>query len=60
QIDSPVAVFHSAVATFSGPSDVSGTHSMHCELICCTPLWCCKHAQYDCVFIVEDQEKAGM
>ncbi|KAG1896024.1 uncharacterized protein F5891DRAFT_1130403 [Suillus fuscotomentosus] len=40
--------------------DVSGTHGMHREVIRCTPLWCRKHARYDCVFVVEDQEKAGM
>ncbi|KAG0692604.1 hypothetical protein DFH29DRAFT_985714 [Suillus ampliporus] len=46
--------------TFSAPSDMSGTHGMHRELICCTPSWRRKDPQYDCVFIVEDQEKAGM
>ncbi|KAG1727186.1 uncharacterized protein EDB91DRAFT_1061272 [Suillus paluster] len=33
---------------------------MHHELICCTPLWHWKHPRHDCVFVVEDQEKAGM
>ncbi|KAG1725159.1 uncharacterized protein EDB91DRAFT_1239889 [Suillus paluster] len=60
RIDGPIAVFHSAVATFSASSDVSGTHGMHWELICCTPLWRRKHPHHDCVFVVEDQEKAGM
>ncbi|KAG1750512.1 uncharacterized protein EDB91DRAFT_1235038 [Suillus paluster] len=49
RIDGPIAVFHSAVATFLAPSDVSGTHSMHQG-----------HPRHDCVFVVEDQEKAGM
>ncbi|KAG0696193.1 hypothetical protein DFH29DRAFT_984705 [Suillus ampliporus] len=59
-IDTPIAVFHSAIATFSAPSDMSGTHGMHRKLICCTPSWHRKDPRYDCVFIVEDQEKAGM
>ncbi|KAG2132998.1 hypothetical protein DEU56DRAFT_914025 [Suillus clintonianus] len=59
-IDTPIAVFHSAIATFSAPSDISGTHGMRRESIRCTPSWRRKDPRHDCVFIVEDQEKTGM
>ncbi|KAF8954718.1 hypothetical protein BDZ97DRAFT_1908047 [Flammula alnicola] len=49
---SPISVFHSAVATFYALSDISGIHGMCRERIHSTPSW-------DCVFVVEDQEKPG-
>ncbi|KAG1816281.1 hypothetical protein EV424DRAFT_1293851, partial [Suillus variegatus] len=39
EIISPISVFHSASATFYAPSDLSGTHGIHCEIIRSTPLW---------------------
>ncbi|KAG1873124.1 hypothetical protein F4604DRAFT_1880988 [Suillus subluteus] len=38
-IQSNISVFHSAIATFSAPSDVSSTHGMHCKIIHLTPSW---------------------
>ncbi|KAF8955385.1 hypothetical protein BDZ97DRAFT_1907688 [Flammula alnicola] len=49
---SPISVFHSAVATFYALSDISGIRGMCREHIHSTPSW-------DCVFVVEDQEKPG-
>ena len=59
-IDTSVNVFHSACAIFYAPSDVSGTHGMQRQIIRATPSWRQKEARYDCVLIVEDQDKPGM
>ncbi|KAN0138098.1 hypothetical protein V8E53_003987 [Lactarius tabidus] len=59
-IPSQISVFHSAHAIFHAPSDVSGSHGMHRQIIWATPSWRRKEAQYDCVLIVEDQDKPGM
>ncbi|KAI9441550.1 hypothetical protein H4582DRAFT_2110388 [Lactarius indigo] len=59
-IQSKVLVFHSARAIFYAPSDVSGSHGMHRQIIQSTPSWRQKEAQYDCVLIVEDQGQPGM
>ncbi|KAG2029000.1 hypothetical protein BDR03DRAFT_839966, partial [Suillus americanus] len=39
EIISPIAVFHSASATFYAPSDLSGTHGVCREIIRSTPVW---------------------
>ncbi|KAI9431774.1 hypothetical protein H4582DRAFT_1821998 [Lactarius indigo] len=59
-IQSKVLVFHSARAIFYAPSDVSGSHGMHRQIIRSTPSWRQKEARYDCVLIVEDQGQPGM
>ena len=55
-----VSVFHSAVATFFAPSDISGTRGMRRERIRSTPSWRGGPPRRDCAFIVEDEEKDGM
>ena len=55
-----VSVFHSAVATFFAPGDLSGTCGMRRERIRSTPSWRGGKPRRDCAFIVEDEEKAGM
>ena len=55
-----VSVFHSAVATFFAPSDISGTRGMRRERIRSTPSWRGGAPRRDCAFIVEDEDKAGM
>jgi hypothetical protein len=59
-IQSKISVFHSMIATFSAPSDVSGTHGMHREIIRSTPSWRRQYSRHDCVFIVADETKSGM
>ena len=56
---SPVSIFHSALATFYAPSDISGIHGMCCERIHSTPTWCATGPRRDCVFVVENQDKPG-
>ncbi|KAJ7730745.1 hypothetical protein B0H16DRAFT_1665336 [Mycena metata] len=58
-IDSPLSVFHSAVATFYSPSDPSGIRGMRRERIRCTPRWRKIGPRRDCAFVVEDQNTAG-
>lgn len=53
-------VFHSARAVFHAPSDASGTHGMYRQIIRSTPSWRQKEARYDCVLIVEDEDRPGM
>ncbi|KAK0434113.1 hypothetical protein EV421DRAFT_1909618 [Armillaria borealis] len=54
-----ISVFHSAVATFFAPSDMSGLHGMKRERICSTPSWRKKGPCRDCAYVVEDEEKEG-
>ena len=54
------SVFHSAVATFFAPGDMSGSHGMRRERIRSTPSWRGGKPRHDCAFLVEDEEKAGM
>ncbi|KAF8804851.1 hypothetical protein BYT27DRAFT_7225140 [Phlegmacium glaucopus] len=54
---SPISVFHSAIATFYAPSDISGIRGMRHERICSTPSWRTTGPQRDCVFVVENQDK---
>ena len=59
-IQSKFLVYHSARAIFYAPSDVSGSHGMHRQIIRSTPSWHQKDPRYDCVLVVEDQDKPGM
>ncbi|KAK0438899.1 hypothetical protein EV421DRAFT_1968969 [Armillaria borealis] len=58
EITSNVYVYHSAVASFYAPSDISGIRGMRRECIRCTPSWC-KQPHRDCAFVVEDQNWPG-
>ena len=55
-----VSVFHSAIATFFAPGDMSGIHGMRRERIRSTPSWRGGGPRRDCAFLVEDDDKAGM
>ncbi|KAJ7756688.1 hypothetical protein B0H16DRAFT_1662563 [Mycena metata] len=59
-IDSPLSVFHSAVATFYSPSDPSGIRGMRRERIRSTPRWRKIGPRRDCTFVVEDQNADGL
>ena len=59
-IPSLISVFHSAHAIFYTPSDVLGSHGMLHQIIWSTPSWCRKEAQYNCVLVVEDEDKPRM
>ncbi|KAF8488801.1 hypothetical protein F5888DRAFT_1622732, partial [Russula emetica] len=54
-----VMVFHSALATYHAPSDLSGIGGMHREWIRATPSWQNGAGRYDCVFIDHDPEVDG-
>ncbi|KAF7333127.1 hypothetical protein MVEN_02378200 [Mycena venus] len=58
-IETPLHVFHSAIATFYSPSDPSGIHGMRRERIRSTPSWRKKGPRRDCAFVVEDQNTDG-
>jgi hypothetical protein len=55
----PVKVFHSALATYYAPSDLSGIGGMHREWIRATPSWKNGASRYDCVFIDHKPEEDG-
>ena len=55
-----VHVFHSAVAIFHAPSDVSGIGGMRREHIRATPSWRKGQPRYDTVFVETDSTKSGM
>ncbi len=57
-INSNVYVYHSAVACFYAPSDISGIRGMHREQVCSTPSWY-GHVRRDCAFVVENENRAG-
>ncbi|KAF8802194.1 hypothetical protein BYT27DRAFT_7226532 [Phlegmacium glaucopus] len=59
-ISSKISVFHSAVASFFAPSDKCGLRGMHQEHIRSCPLWRGKAPCWDCVFVVEHEDKPGM
>ncbi|KAH9969230.1 hypothetical protein BJV74DRAFT_784842 [Russula compacta] len=46
-----VKVFHSALATYHAPSDLSGIGGMHHKWIRAVPSWQIGAGRYDCVFI---------
>ncbi|KAF8813200.1 hypothetical protein BYT27DRAFT_7220575 [Phlegmacium glaucopus] len=56
---SPISVFHSAVATFYAPSDISGIRGMRHKHIRSTPSWHATGPQRDCVFVVENEDNPG-
>jgi hypothetical protein len=47
--DNHISVFHSAVATFYAPSDLSSAGGMTRERVCCNPHWRNSYARYDTV-----------
>ncbi|KAJ7639909.1 hypothetical protein B0H17DRAFT_1277105, partial [Mycena rosella] len=57
--DSPISVFHPAVATFYSPSDPSGIWGMRREHIRLTPSWRKMGSRRDCTFFVDDQHTDG-
>lgn len=57
-ITTKVYVYHSAVAAFYAPSDVSGIRGMKRERIRSTPSWN-KHERRDTALVVMDESKAG-
>lgn len=57
-----ISVFHSAVATYFAPSDISGIGGMLRERIRATPAWRKGKdvvRRYDCVFVGKDADKPG-
>ena len=54
-----VKVFHSALAIYHAPSDLSGIGGMHREWIRATPSWKNGAGRYDCVFIDHEPEVDG-
>ncbi|KAJ7723744.1 hypothetical protein DFH07DRAFT_759380 [Mycena maculata] len=57
--ETPISVFHSAIATFYAPSDPSGIRGMWRERIRSTPSWRKRGPRRDCAFVVEDQDQPG-
>ena len=60
EIQSNISVFYLAHAIFHAPSNVSGSRGMHCQIIWSTLSWHWKEACYNCVLVIEDQDKPGM
>ncbi|KAH9946685.1 hypothetical protein B0H21DRAFT_808643 [Amylocystis lapponica] len=55
-----ISVFHSAVAMFYAPSDISGLGGMRCERIRATPVWRGDPAgRYDCVYVDKNEAQHG-
>ena len=59
RFEGELKVYHSAVATFYAPSDLSGVGGMRCERIRSTPSFY-GHPRRDTVFVVLDDSKPGM
>ncbi|KAF8869899.1 hypothetical protein CPB85DRAFT_1446504 [Mucidula mucida] len=59
QLRLDVYVFHSAVASFYAPSDISGIRGMKREQIRSTPSWRDHHAHRDCALVVTDPAQPG-
>jgi hypothetical protein len=53
-------IFHSAVAQFYAPSNISGTSGMYSERIRATPSWFGGAARNDCIFVSKDPDLEGM
>ena len=53
-------MFHSTVATFCAPSDISGVYGMQHKHIWVTSSWKNGPAQYDCIYINLDPEIEGI
>lgn len=60
EFDGQIDVFHSAVARFYAPSDLCGAGGMYRERIRSNPLWYGIAPRRDTVFVVLDEEEAGM
>ncbi|KAK0446242.1 hypothetical protein EV421DRAFT_1890084 [Armillaria borealis] len=58
EISSKIYVYHSAIASFYAPSDISGIWGMRRERIRSTLSWY-GHPQHDCAFVMEDESMAG-
>ncbi|PBK62152.1 hypothetical protein ARMSODRAFT_990497 [Armillaria solidipes] len=58
EISSKIYVYHSAIASFYAPSDISGIRGMRRERIRSTPSWY-GHPRRDCAFVMEDESTAG-
>ena len=54
-----IYLYHSAVATFYAPSDLSGRHGMHRERIHAVPSWRNGPPRNDCVFVEQDIAQDG-
>ncbi len=57
-ITSLISVFHSAIATFYSPSDISGIRGMRRERIRATPSWH-GYPRYDCALAVTNEREQG-
>lgn len=55
-----INVFHSAVATYYAPSDLSGEGGMHRERIRAAPHWWNGRPRYDTVFLDKDSSLPGL
>ena len=55
-----VFVFHSTMARYYAPSDLSGIGGMHQQFIRSVPSWCHAAPQHDCVFVETDAALLGM
>lgn len=60
QYTGQIKVFSSASALFYAPSDVSGIHGMHREIIRSTPNWRNEGPRHDCVFVNANPETEPM
>ncbi len=58
EITSKIYVYHSAMASFYAPSNISGIRGMRREHIHSTPSWY-GHPRCDCAFVMEDDSTAG-
>lgn len=59
-VQGPFQVYHSAVATFYVPSDLSGRYGMYRERLRCTPNWRNSSPRRDCAFVAQDDSKPGL
>ncbi|PBK70781.1 hypothetical protein ARMSODRAFT_987857 [Armillaria solidipes] len=57
-ITSQISVFHSAIAMFYSPSDISGTRGMRHERIRATPSWH-GYPRYDCALAMTNEREQG-
>ena len=57
--DGKVDVFHSALASFYAPSDLSGSKGLHQHYIRCVPQWRGGPGRRDCVFAEKDAARPG-
>lgn len=60
RIDGRIHVFHSAIATFYAPSDISGINSMRREHIRATSSWRKGEARYDTILVNSNPEVGGV